>query len=160
MHDDQFILYQKTETLTEKELKELAPFCRCVSCTSWCNYSNCYYGCLLTYEDRKSPQYVIDDTRAFKEKNPDFVTNRERQEFVLSILAFVSIIIMMWISYDEALLERQERFLKAVIFMGDYTLYDKDIGVLLYYPFMKIVQLVKLLVYQIDCDYVGYFCSS
>lgn len=160
MYDNQYNLHTETEILKEKELKELAPFCRCVSCTSWCNYCKHCYGCLLIYEDIKSPQYVINETRAFKEKNPDFVTNKERREFILSIFILIFTIFTMWVCYDEALLVRQERFLKAVIFMEDSTPYDQNIGVLLSYPFMKIVQLTKLLIYQFDCDYVGYFCTS
>ncbi len=131
------------ETLTDEELKELIPFCQCRACTSWCKYCNCCHGCLITYKDRKSPQYVIDDTRAFKKADPDFVKKRERREFILSVFAIVFTIFVFWLTYDEALLERQEKFLKAFWFMEDSAPYDKDLGILLQYPFLKVSYYVK-----------------
>ena len=134
-----------TSTLTEEELEELTPFCRCEACTSWFNLCNQCYGCLGTYDDRQSPQYVIDDTRAFKKANPDFVKKRERRNLLLSIFTIVFTVVVFWIFYDEKQLERQENFFKALFYAEDTTPYDTpDLGNLIEYPFMKGIYFLKL----------------
>lgn len=145
------------ELLTADEVAELAPFCRCASCTSttWIKPCACCCSCLKTVDTvdelSRTSQSVIDRTKAFRAANPDFATKQEQRrtkvkvwQLLLSVLVVIVAACAYVCCYDEKKMAKNEAAFHDFFVRRDWhALYSSTDLDIFYITFFKPIAVAK-----------------